>query len=72
MNTLVITGLVTHGCVRATCLGGLERGYKVVLVSDGHSNYSKDAPQIIDKWNKAICDKGAELLETKDVELAEE
>ena len=46
VSRLVITGLVTHGCVKATCLGAIDEGYKIVLVSDGHSScllYTSDA-----------------------------
>jgi nicotinamidase-related amidase len=67
VSELVVTGLVTHGCVKATSLGAIDKGYKVVLVSDGHSNYSKDAPKLIEKWNQVISEKGAELIGTKDV-----
>ena len=67
VGVVFITGLVTHGCVRATSLGALQHGYKVMLVRDAHSNYSKDAPQIIKKWNQALDGRGAELIETKDV-----
>jgi nicotinamidase-related amidase len=69
VNTLVVTGLVTHGCVKATSLGAIDKEYKVILVSDGHSNFSKDAPKLIEKWNRAISQKGAELIETRDVEF---
>jgi nicotinamidase-related amidase len=69
VKVLVVTGLVTHGCVKATSLGALKRGYQVLLVSDGHSNFSKDAPKLIKKWNRAISRKGAELIETKDVDF---
>ncbi len=67
VRVVVVTGLVTHGCVKATCLGAMEEGYKVVLISDGHSNYSKDAAQLIEKWNQAIREKGADLIETQKV-----
>lgn len=67
IDTLVVTGLVTHGCVKATCLGALEEGYRVRLVSDGHSSYSKDAPQLIEKWNTELSRKGAELIEAINV-----
>ena len=67
IDTLVVTGLVTHGCVKATCLGALEEGFRVRLVSDGHSSYSKDAPQLIEKWNTELSNKGAELVETASV-----
>jgi nicotinamidase-related amidase len=70
VNVLVTIGLVTHGCVKATCLGALNEGYKVVLVSDGHSSYSKDAAQLIEKWNRAISEKGAELIETQNVSFS--
>lgn len=67
VNAVVITGMVTHGCVKATCLGALKEGYQVVLVSDGHSNFSKDAPAIIEKWNRDFSKKGAVVVETKSV-----
>ncbi|MFZ5808974.1 MAG: cysteine hydrolase family protein [Chloroflexota bacterium] len=70
VSVVVITGLVTHGCVKATCLGALKEGYKVVLVSDGHSSYSKDAAQLIEKWNRALHEKGADLIETQKVRFS--
>ncbi len=67
VSTVVVTGLVTHGCVKATCLGALKEGYKVVLVSDAHSNFSKDALGMIEKWNRELASKGVDLVETKSV-----
>ena len=71
VSQVVVTGLVSHGCVRATCLGALKEGYKVVLVSDAHSNFSKDAPGMIEKWNRELSSKGALLVETKSVTFQE-
>jgi nicotinamidase-related amidase len=70
VHALFITGLATQACVKATSLGALKHGYQVFLVSDGHSNSSKDAPRLIKKWNRAISEKGAELVETKEVDFA--
>ena len=70
VSRLVITGLVTHGCVKATCLGAIDEGYKIVLVSDGHSSYSRDAAQLIEKWNRAISEKGASLIKTQNISFA--
>jgi nicotinamidase-related amidase len=67
---LLITGLVTHGCVKATSLGSLDKGYKTMLVSDAHSNLSDDAPGLIEKWNQLLSEKGAELVSTQDVDLS--
>jgi hypothetical protein len=63
VSVVITTGLVTHGCVRATCLGAMNEGFQVVLVSDGHSSYSKDAAQLIEKWNRALGENGAEVIE---------
>jgi nicotinamidase-related amidase len=69
ITNLVITGLVTHGCVRATCIGAKQLGYRVILVKDGHSNYSKDAPRIIEKWNRLLSAKNVELKSASEVEF---
>lgn len=67
VDTIVVTGLVSHGCVKATCLGGLKEGYQVVLVSDAHSNFSKDALGMIEKWNCELGTKGALVVDTNSV-----
>lgn len=64
VGRLVVTGLVTHGCVKATCLGGRELGYPVTLVSDAHSNYSQDAAAIIEKWHAKLSEEGVLLIPT--------
>ena len=71
VQTVVVSGLVTHGCVRATAIGGLELGYRVILVSDAHSNFSKDAPKLIEKWNHDLGEMGAELLPTAAIHFQE-
>jgi nicotinamidase-related amidase len=68
VTTLVIAGLVTHGCVKATCIGALEEGYKVILISDAHSSYSKDAPHLIEKWNEELGNKGVQVIGTEKVD----
>lgn len=62
VGRLLICGLVTHGCVKATCQAALEMGYQVILVQDGHSSFSKDAPTLIEKWNSELSKAGVELL----------
>jgi len=39
VTDLVIAGLQSEYCIRATILGALARGYEVTLVADGHSTY---------------------------------
>jgi nicotinamidase-related amidase len=67
ITRLVVTGLVTHGCVRLTCLGALELGYQVVLVADGHSSYSKQAAELIEEWNHKLSVEGVELIPAAEV-----
>jgi aminoglycoside 6'-N-acetyltransferase len=62
VKRLVVTGLVTHGCVRATTLEALKRGYEVVLVGDAHSNYHARAAGVVKEWNERLAEAGARVL----------
>lgn len=61
ITCLLVTGLVTNGCVRATCIGAHDLGLRVVLVSDGHSTYTKNAASLIKEWNHKLGDGVVEL-----------
>ena len=65
VKTVVISGLVSHGCVQATCKGALDLGFNVVLVGDGHSSYRGDAKELIVEWNKKLSELGVSVLSTK-------
>ena len=62
-------GLVTHGCVRATCVDASQRGYQVTLVSDGHSNFHKQAAKVIEEWNQKLSDGVAQLKPTQEIDF---
>ena len=64
VGRVVAAGLVTHGCVKSTCLGALELGYQVVLAGDAHSSYNADAPAMIAKWNKALAEQGVVVTDS--------
>ena len=70
ISCLIVAGLVTHGCVKATCLGARQLGYTVILVKDGHSSYSKDADRLIEEWNQKLGAQGCELAATSQIELS--
>jgi nicotinamidase-related amidase len=72
VGTVFVTGLVTEGCVRATCLGGLERGYRVVLVSDAHSSFHRDAARRIRDWNETLAAQLDGVIPASKVDLAAE
>lgn len=67
IGNLVITGLVTHGCVKATCLGARQLGYQVTLVKDGHSSYSQKAAELIAEWNEKLGKERVELKNTAEI-----
>jgi hypothetical protein len=48
--------------VRATSLGGLEHDYDVFLVQGAHSNYSKDAENVIEKNEAKLQKAGVHLV----------
>jgi nicotinamidase-related amidase len=56
--TLVVCGLTTHGCVKATCKDALKSGFRVILASDGHSSYHPKAAALIEEWNMKLGRQG--------------
>ena len=67
IGRVIVTGLVTHGCVKATCEGALALGYAVVLAADGHSSYSKDAARLIEEWNRKLGEAGAQVMPAAEI-----
>jgi len=51
-------------------MGALERGYKVLLVKDGHSSFSKQAAKLIDQWNQKLSAMSVELKPTSEIEFS--
>lgn len=64
LEYLIVTGMVSQGCVRATSLGGVELGYQMFLVREAHSNYNKDAPEIIENVENELEKAGVHLVTT--------
>lgn len=62
IDEILICGLVTHGCVRATCLGGLRLGYKVSLLKDGHTSWNKDVFERIRKTEDELVSLGVTIV----------
>ena len=63
IEEILVCGLVTHGCIRATCKGGLACGFKTVLLKNGHTNWNKNASEKIRSVETELEQKGAILLE---------
>jgi nicotinamidase-related amidase len=62
IKSITIAGLVSHGCVKATCIGGLAEGFEVSLLKNGHTNWNKDARIRIDDTERELTKNGVKLL----------
>ncbi|OPZ64899.1 MAG: Streptothricin hydrolase [Firmicutes bacterium ADurb.Bin506] len=69
VTRVVIVGVVTQGCVKATCQDAIKLGYETVLVKDGHSSYAKDAAQLIETWNQRLASEGANVKPAAEIEF---
>ncbi|MFX0126021.1 MAG: isochorismatase family protein [Candidatus Hodarchaeota archaeon] len=67
IEQLVIVGTLTDNCVSATCIGGKELGYKVILITDAHSTFSEPAAEIIERWHRKLKKQGILLKTTKEL-----
>jgi nicotinamidase-related amidase len=67
LDKVIVTGLVTQGCIKSTCLEGKALGYDVILVADGHSNYNQNAEEIINQWNENLKKENITVLKTEDI-----
>ncbi|GAB4214452.1 MAG: cysteine hydrolase family protein [Roseiflexaceae bacterium] len=58
VKRLVVTGMMTEGCVDSTCRRALSLGYDVVLAADGHTTWDNVLPaaQIIAHHNATLPD----------------
>jgi nicotinamidase-related amidase len=65
VREVLVCGLVTHGCVRATCLGGLAQGLRVRLLGSGHSNWAADAEAKIDAVEAELARAGVAKATTE-------
>ena len=63
IEEIVVCGLVTHGCIKATCKGGLSLGFKTALLKNGHTNWDKKAPEKIRSVELELEQKGAKIVE---------
>jgi nicotinamidase-related amidase len=62
IKSIVVTGLVSNGCVQAACLDGMEKGLTVTLLSDAHSTWTKDAEKTIEEWNAKLELEGVKVM----------
>lgn len=63
LNEFIICGLVSHGCIKSTCLGGIKNGYTIRLLKNGHTCWAKDAQQKIITVEKELHKEKVDIIE---------
>jgi len=69
LKSLIIAGLVTHGCVKAACLDGKKFGYEIKLAADAHSSFNEKAEKLIEEWNENLSQQGIIVLPAAEIFL---
>jgi len=67
VRQVIITGLVTHGCIKAACLDALKLGYEVILAEDGQSNFNARPKKIIDETLGNLKEVGVSVKQTCEI-----
>jgi len=68
VKEILVCGLVSHGCVQATCIGGKEAGFITALLKNGHTNWNKDAEIKISKTESDLEKKGVRLININELQ----
>ena len=62
ISEVVIGGLVSHGCVAYTCIGGVDIGLNVRLLKGGHTCWNKDAEAKILQTETKLSELGVKII----------
>ena len=63
ITDILVGGLVTHGCVKHTCKGGLEKGFNISLLKGAHSCWNKDAKDKIKDTESFLYGMGVDIVD---------
>lgn len=62
IDTVIVAGLISNGCVKDACISAQNHGYGVFLLSDAHSTFYKNGKKIIEDVNRELAAAGVCLL----------
>lgn len=65
VDEILVCGLSTQHCVKFTCLGGVKSGFCVSILKNGHSNWAKNAAELVNKTENDLTLMGVKILELK-------
>ncbi|MCK4530078.1 MAG: isochorismatase family protein [Candidatus Marinimicrobia bacterium] len=61
VTEITVCGLVTQNCIRSTCIGCIEEGYKTYLIKNGTTNWTDDPQKTIDNVEAELKEIGVVL-----------
>jgi nicotinamidase-related amidase len=67
VKEIIVCGLVSHGCVKSTCIGGLNNGFITNLLKNGHTNWNKDAEIKISETELDLEKNGVKLIDVNEI-----
>ena len=67
VTDLIITGLISNGCVKDTCLSALKKGYNVILPGDAHSTFYSNGKKVVEGVNRDMEKAGARVVPVEEL-----
>ena len=67
INEIVICGLVSHGCIKSTCIGGLNHSLITNLLANGHTNWNKNAEIKISSTESELKQLGVKIIDKQNL-----
>ena len=67
IKEILVCGLVSHGCVKSTCIGGLNHGFKTNILTNGHTNWNKDAEIKISSTESELNQLGVKIIDKEEL-----
>ena len=69
VKSITVCGLVSHGCIKATCLGGLSEGFETCLLKYGHTNWNNDAEIKVLETEQELIKKGVMIEDVNNLSV---
>jgi nicotinamidase-related amidase len=67
IQEILVCGLVSHGCVKSTCIGGLSEGFETNILANGHTNWNKDAEIKISSTESELSRLGVKIIDKQEL-----
>jgi len=67
IKEILVGGLVSHGCIKHTCMGGVNNGYDISLIKGGHSCCNNDAEEKIKETEHFLQNLGVNIISIENI-----